>query len=753
MKPIFPQEIADKILNAFLDETRDWQWFIDYLEQNVNYDGNIKTWQEYEEKQGLYFPIFNAFYNIQKIQKSYFIIEKDWVKHFEEIANYCHGNNAVICPWDPFLSLFSIGVIAARDLNSDNKTTNLLTFHPLLTENIFEFTTLTALKRDEEKIISFINATNISEASQLIQTLYDNLNGVRKEPNWSFLKQNEERFQLLNAFQMVLLSDLSPHSWEEEYLLDILKIDYSNGTVIPTLKLSNGTTIPDLKEWTPEKISMMKRDFSSNASALCLVETIDYITNKKSPSVSTIHQYFSCFLVILKSQDQNFYFRHQAVISLLGEWNKNHFFHEKCDDVQMRQIVQLQECLADEKELMFLEVHNVIFSQKMRGKIQSIHQRHFKKLDNCQDTDLFLEYLGNQENSATISKAYFRKAHQLFRKSISKKDNKLSSIFLQYLIFLIRCKTNKKLTDALTDRYLIETRNLWKHFYYFQSLKTMTVFNGKSERIPRKELEEENLLLLENPKILANKCLFYEKGKLLAELQQVGGSFMNLFGSVIQNDKDFPYQRKRRFSTDSCLHSYVLDIKVCLNQNAERIMNSSHDEGSLFENGILDSFEFSACFYAALFKKEKELYAKVIAFWGKKKFLPFPKRGELKIAHIAQFFPFIENAIRKLGERYNIVPVQEDEAKYRIAKEPSTVLNEITTYIFYWTKTAKNAADFIFIDLVLYNSDGLNIRNECIHGRKFQEKSELGNALKLVLFSAALIQQRLGKPHENKKSS
>ena len=49
----------------------------------------------------------------------------------------------------------------------------------------------------------------------------------------------------------------------------------------------------------------------------------------------------------------------------------------------------------------------------------------------------------------------------------------------------------------------------------------------------------------------------------------------------------------------------------------------------------------------------------------------------------------------------------------------------------------------------MYNSNSLNIRNECVHGRRYIAKNELRFAFKLTLFSLAIIIKRIEMIKEN----
>lgn len=116
--------------------------------------------------------------------------------------------------------------------------------------------------------------------------------------------------------------------------------------------------------------------------------------------------------------------------------------------------------------------------------------------------------------------------------------------------------------------------------------------------------------------------------------------------------------------------------------------------------------------------------------------------NKIKIGHITQLFPILEIEIRKLGEKYNILSTKEN-LKYKIQyRDPSSILEKI---IEKKSNIEENHYGFrncrleLFLYYALYATNGLNVRNQCIHAREYFKGEELEFGLGVSLFCLHLL--------------
>ena len=137
---------------------------------------------------------------------------------------------------------------------------------------------------------------------------------------------------------------------------------------------------------------------------------------------------------------------------------------------------------------------------------------------------------------------------------------------------------------------------------------------------------------------------------------------------------------------------------------------------------------------------EKELYEEV------SQGLDYPLiyyDEQLSLAHVTQLFPHIEKLIRKIGSLTGYVPFQLNEERFMKYKDPSTLLIEILTDIFNESSAFESAPDILMAFNYMYNGNSLNIRNECIHGRDYQNGNSLRYAFRLTLYVMNTLLHRI----------
>ena len=60
-------EVKVKLMDSILNNDRNYQWFLDYLENNFDYD-DIDSWENFENRYVSFLKIFDYFSKIQKIE-------------------------------------------------------------------------------------------------------------------------------------------------------------------------------------------------------------------------------------------------------------------------------------------------------------------------------------------------------------------------------------------------------------------------------------------------------------------------------------------------------------------------------------------------------------------------------------------------------------------------------------------------------------------------------------------------------------
>lgn len=112
----------------------------------------------------------------------------------------------------------------------------------------------------------------------------------------------------------------------------------------------------------------------------------------------------------------------------------------------------------------------------------------------------------------------------------------------------------------------------------------------------------------------------------------------------------------------------------------------------------------------------------------------------VKIAHLTQLFPMLEEKIRQLGEKKNIFTQKELNDGVISFKDPTSILTQIIGSDDKREKQGfRDCGIELFLYLCLYSKNALNIRNKCIHARDYIYGDRLIFGLKVSLFCLLLL--------------
>ena len=83
------------------------------------------------------------------------------------------------------------------------------------------------------------------------------------------------------------------------------------------------------------------------------------------------------------------------------------------------------------------------------------------------------------------------------------------------------------------------------------------------------------------------------------------------------------------------------------------------------------------------------------------------------------------------------------------ANDPSSLLREMLLEIYDEQHSFENVPDFLFVYNVMYNSNSLNIRNECVHGRRYVIGNEMRFAFKVTMLAILMVKFRIETIKDN----
>ncbi|EAF3162989.1 hypothetical protein CSI37_14915, partial [Listeria monocytogenes] len=349
----------------------------------------------------------------------------------------------------------------------------------------------------------------------------------------------------------------------------------------------------------------------------------------------------------------------------------------------------------------------------------------------------------------TITTNYFKKVSSKFNEFINLDDGVmlLASLFYMYMCFLLRLKNESASIDKqLLNFEMIRIQNLWEKDYYYRCTGALHLFENKFE-IPKETVADYNESVLNNILLIAEYCVISKEADLIESMKSISENPLAHLVTNIHLSEVFPIQELKkenydRHEIDATLQEIVQNI---IEVNSYKFIN--YVETATYVKEIHRSSIDKTIFFIGMFHEEKKLYEEL-----QNKITGYPLQiysEDLILGHVTQLFPILEKQIRKLATLLNIFPYKESENEFMLCKDPSSILREILLEVYKDLGNYENVGDVLFVYNFMYNSNSLNIRNECIHGRKYTQGSELQFAFKVTLCALAIIIKRIEIIKEN----
>lgn len=264
-------------------------------------------------------------------------------------------------------------------------------------------------------------------------------------------------------------------------------------------------------------------------------------------------------------------------------------------------------------------------------------------------------------------------------------------------------------------------------------------------RIPHEKIDKVSILFLANPIIFAKNCIPCTKKEIIKIMESASEHpLLSLVHRVIVN-RVFP-------NGGETLNLIRHDIDVLLLNQVENLLK---DNGYRFLN-ILDSKDYVKKIHStyrqhtqmmiAIFQKTEDLY-NLIQSETNIELIPYCQPSSL--AMVTQLFPVLEIKIQEFASLLGIFPFKKSINDFMQHCDPSSLLREILVKIFQEQESFENVPDLLFVYNIMYNSNSMNIRNDCIHGRDYLQDSSMEFALRATLFALYMIIFRINTIKDN----
>lgn len=750
MRNYIEHEVLVKYQEGILSQSQDWQWFIDYVEENYDWE-DISTYKEYLNRTE-YEKLYGNFIRIIEITDNNFLFRNRILEEIWIIAKfYCNKyglkelKNILIYQYSKILFL---NIWLTKLENVDNGFQYIIDRRISSFRNFYELIKTDTLSLQSNEIKNYIKKEiKINDFTSVKKNILDNINKNFYPAKKTFLKKYKNKFLNANAFNHVKLQKPKLITWQEDFILDMLNIRFQNQEIIPLMEF-NGKPTPFYHDWTPEVINKIKNYFNNDESILFVLETISYILHKTpiSNNVMLIHcQLLTKYLTKCK----NTYDIHCSSYEIISYLFKEKKLTQIVKDVSYKNLIKFIHTIKDFDIIEAIKNSHFPISENQKSILKNYYENEYKQLDNISDYPSFDRYIKNTNIAKYINQNYLINSIGLFEQFIQEIDIQTASLFYDYIKFLANIKlSNSAIDKRLINQVIIDIQQLWQNEYY-EKVCTKMKSTSYETKTSKEDIIAFNNVVLANPFLFAHTCMPVNIDSINQSMITTAKYVLSSLFKNVEINEFFPIEEQpekicENHDIDTLLKNIISKIQK---EKGYRLLNHLEEEYYLAK--LHKDWKLNISFGVARFNLEKELYEKIKKYTN----IDLIEYNEnIQLAHVTQLFPILEMAIRELALELGILPYSVDDKKFMKYRDPSSILIEILTDIYENLKSFDVGGELLFVYNVMYNSNSLNIRNECIHGREYLKNWQLLFAFKLTLMCIHIIMLRLKLIERNKKT-
>ena len=161
-KNYFEHKTEVKYVDNLLSKSTDWDWYIDYVEENFDIDISIKNSQEFRRVFAEVAPVFQHLIKIHEII-DVLNFHKEWLIDIDQLALFYIGKIDIekLTTKNDFMRLFALYIFSAKIINEKSDTKYLIYTEIFNNYNVFEIIDTTYFSTERDIIFRLIEQLNI----------------------------------------------------------------------------------------------------------------------------------------------------------------------------------------------------------------------------------------------------------------------------------------------------------------------------------------------------------------------------------------------------------------------------------------------------------------------------------------------------------------------------------------------------------------------------------------------------------------
>lgn len=737
-------EVKVKLMDSILSNDKEYQWFIDYLEINFDID-DVDSWESFEFRYRSFSKVLDYLSKIQKNEneelKTNIVLIQDIILISKFDIDLITWSQLSIEVQSNFGKILALALYITKLLSLNNQLDDAINFGIFYIKNFWQAYNLDEVIERKELIYDFLDSISIQNFDREKDIISSNLNRV--EIPYSIHFVNVLKSFAFNA------TTFSYKYYNSEYQVTTLQERVVLELVMQPLDILLKDGDFDTR-FSIETLQELIDYFHSDGVVRFIIESIIYEKFNIVPSSTVIENHVQ-LLLYSRSKMSDFELFNSSSALLLSKLFKTRDFKKiNISNYLQRKLFRVVQGIEEPKQIEKLKDLGYPTSKQQNERLKSYSFNIYKSISNVKNIADLIRYFDSVSLVVYLDNEYFYQICHKFREVVIENEEKESletaNMFLMYMKFLYFLSDNRgeQLNKNLLINEIISIQNLWENTYYEQELNNMQEFSYQ-QQIPNTEIKKINDLIKNYPLGLAKQCILVTEQKTVQIMEIASENALIYFINRIIIDPIFPKESSNieldRHDVDQLLEKQVKSIIDNKSYKFRNILEPSKYMLALHENYIRN-----VTFLATIFNRTEELYL-YLNSCSRFNFIEFDR--ELKVAHITQLFPLLEEKIRELARLSGYNPFKMQKKEFMNYRDPSSILREMITEVFNLTDSFENIPDLLFVYHFMYNSNSLNIRNECIHGRDFLSNGRLSLGFKITLFSILMIDSRIKIIKEN----
>lgn len=745
-KNYIEHEVKVKLMDSILNNDRDYQWFLDYLENNFDND-DIDSWEDFENKYVSFSKIFDYFSKIQKIEKgelkTNIVLLKDiiLISRFRlDLITWSQLSNKV---QSNFGKILAVALYITKLISLKNQLNDEINFGIFSIKNFWQVYNLDEAVERKELIYDYLESISIKNFDREKEIISSNLNYEDTTCSMQFLDLLKSLAFNTNTFSYKYnKSEFQVRTWQERVVLSFV-----------TRPLDALLKDEDFNSrFSIEQLQKLIDYFHGDGVVRFIIESIIYEKFNLLPSSMVVENHIQLLLFNISMKSDFELLNSSSVLFLSKLFKEKDFKKISISNYSRYKFIQAIQDVEEPKQIEKLKALGFPTSKQQNERLKSYSRNLYKSISNVQNIADLIRYFDSVSLVVYLDDEYFFQICQKFREVVIEKEEKQSletaSMFLMYMKFLYFLSDNlgEQLNKNLLINEIISIQNLWENSFYEQEFNSMKEYTYQ-QIIPNDEVNKLNDMVNNNPLTLATQCMLVTEQNTIQIMESASENAIGYSMNCIIIDPIFPKESStielERHDVDQLLE---IQVKSIINNKSYKFRNILKSNNYLL--ALHEKYIQNATLIATLYNNTEEIYNYLNSY---SRFSLIDYNKNIKLAHVSQLFPLLEEKIRELARLSGYNPFNMNKIEFMNYRDPSSILREIITEVFNLTDSFENIPDLLFVYHFMYNSNSLNIRNECIHGRDFLSGERLILAFKVTMLSIQMIENRIKLIKENSR--